>query len=256
MLSWVKAIRVVKVLPVEDIKKQIQEDEYRFPYHWFLEDRGLKFGDVLHYQGYIELAIKLLSPLNGKRILDAGCGDGRVSYELIKNGADVFGIDFSRRAIEFAKLLVTEAEFHVGDLKALADFKDEFFNGVVMLEVLEHMPVQEMSACLKEINRVLIDGGKFVVSVPSDRVKLIDKHYKHFSEHELKELLENNFRVEKVVGYHRKSLVYSFLVKIFDNQFWISKKLLSFVFKNYIQTCRPSNGVMLLALCSKIKRWS
>ncbi len=43
--------------------------------------------------------------VNGKRILDIGCGSGRLTIELAKRGAQVVGIDFSSNMLDLAKAL-------------------------------------------------------------------------------------------------------------------------------------------------------
>jgi len=52
--------------------------------------------------------IRLLSDIfkPGKKVLDVGCGDGRTAFELIKQGAEVYGIDISKKAINYAKTFV------------------------------------------------------------------------------------------------------------------------------------------------------
>src|SRR5882724_1654146 len=61
--------------------------------------------------------ISLLPPLQGKRVLDAGCGPGAYSEWLINQGAQVVGIDASPAMIELAnRRLAGRAQLHQADL--------------------------------------------------------------------------------------------------------------------------------------------
>ena len=65
-------------------KQQLQEDEYLFPYHYL--DLMKKYEHVFQINNSCrQLVCKLLLPYNGQRVLDAGCGDGRMCYELCKH---------------------------------------------------------------------------------------------------------------------------------------------------------------------------
>jgi hypothetical protein len=67
--------------------EDIQEDCYKYPDHWFINREE---GDGLHYYGGLDLALRELGELKGKRVLDAGCGDGKVSSELVNRGCELF----------------------------------------------------------------------------------------------------------------------------------------------------------------------
>lgn len=53
-----------------------------------------------------QLTLQECKNVNGRRILDIGCGTGRMTVQLAKRGAQVVGIDFSQKMIDMAKLLV------------------------------------------------------------------------------------------------------------------------------------------------------
>jgi SAM-dependent methyltransferase len=46
-------------------------------------------------------------------------------------------------------------------------FADGSFESCTMLEVIEHMDVEKQRRALKEVNRILVDGGQFVISTPN-----------------------------------------------------------------------------------------
>ena len=76
------------------------------------------------------------------KVLDAGCGDGRFAFYLIKNGYNVQGIDFSKRKIELCKkhakeLGLNEKIFNIGNVLNMR-FKDSSFDVLLVRGVLNH----------------------------------------------------------------------------------------------------------------------
>ncbi|MDI6527831.1 methyltransferase domain-containing protein [Pseudomonas otitidis] len=109
----------------------------------------------------------------GDRVLDAACGLGYGAH-LIRNltGASrVIGVDGSEHSIEYANKLYGTSENQVDYLcgmlpEFLARFPDSSFDVVVSFETLEH--VEEPQALLEEFDRILVPGGRVIVSVPND----------------------------------------------------------------------------------------
>lgn len=179
--------------------QQVQEDEYVFPYHYMdIADEWHRKIAFLHYYARLNCAKELLGPYTGQRILDAGCGDGRFCYELRKENVHLMGIDYSERALAFARAFVPGVEFVCGDLRELQ--VDERFDGCAMIETLEHIPPPEIESVLLGLRRLLKPGARLVITVPSVTIPIIDKHYQHFSEESLRKTLEGVFDVEQVLG--------------------------------------------------------
>ncbi|MFX1391988.1 MAG: class I SAM-dependent methyltransferase [Promethearchaeota archaeon] len=99
------------------------------------------------------------------KILDIGCGAGRISYNLNKMGYDVIGIDISEPMIYLAKKLYPNLKFEIGDTCDLR-FAANYFNYVIFsfngLDAI--YPKEKRISALKEINRVLKKGGIFLFS--------------------------------------------------------------------------------------------
>lgn len=94
-----------------------------------------------------------LGPLNGRSILDIGCGHGALARALTARGARVHGIDPGPEAIAAARAAVPEATFTEAGAEALP-FADGSFDAVVFLNSLHHVPAQLMAAALGEALRV------------------------------------------------------------------------------------------------------
>lgn len=130
-----------------------------------------EFGDIDIYvfdqlhKGRIEL---------GMRILDAGCGDGRNVFYLMRHGFDVWGVDESpdavaairRQAATIAPAL-GEDQFGVQSIEALS-FDDAAFDVVICGSVL-HFAKDEPHwwAMVRQLWRVLKPGGMLFTRLAS-----------------------------------------------------------------------------------------
>lgn len=93
----------------------------------------------------------------GDKILDLGCGSGRDSIFLAKQGYDVWGIDISKEAIKKAKenFQAKNLHFLVANAENLP-FEDEFFDAIYSRWVLQFVPLKKAAS---EIFRVLKNNG-------------------------------------------------------------------------------------------------
>ena len=96
----------------------------------------------------------------GARVLDVGCGNGKMLTPLARAGYAVTGIDISRGAL----LPLAGCRVAQGDARNLP-FKDDSFDGVVCYDVLQHLLEGERNAAVTEIRRVLAPGGLLFIQV-------------------------------------------------------------------------------------------
>ena len=95
------------------------------------------------------------APLNGKNVVDIGCGGGILSESMAKRGANVTGIDLSEKALKVADLhsLETGVRVHYELIAAeeLAEREAGQFDIVTCMEMLEHVPdpAAIVAACAK-----------------------------------------------------------------------------------------------------------
>jgi 2-polyprenyl-3-methyl-5-hydroxy-6-metoxy-1,4-benzoquinol methylase len=174
-----------------------QEEQYGFPYHYLSVAVPL-YRDVLHFQYVRKLAFikKLLGDLHGKRILDFGCGDGRFCYELSDAKCEIVGVDYSHSALLFAKAFNPSVSF----FNALEDV-DGKFDWVMMIDVLEHIPPNEINNLLELVSKSLAPDAKLLVSVPSVGIPVSRKHYQHFTADSISKLLSEFFHVSYITGH-------------------------------------------------------
>jgi 2-polyprenyl-6-hydroxyphenyl methylase/3-demethylubiquinone-9 3-methyltransferase len=84
-------------------------------------------------------------PLDGKRVLDVGCGGGILSDSMARKGAEVLGIDLSGKALKVAQLHALEAgttnvAYREVSAEDLAAEQPSSFDVVTCMEMLEHVP--------------------------------------------------------------------------------------------------------------------
>jgi ubiquinone/menaquinone biosynthesis C-methylase UbiE len=125
--------------------------------------------------------IDLAGDVNGRRVLDAGCGSGPLSAALRAKGAIVTGFDSSPAMVELARQRLGEdADLHVADLGQLLPFADGAFDDVVVSLVLHYL--RDWTAPLAELRRVLKPGGRLILSVNHPIVyKLMDPGADYFA---------------------------------------------------------------------------
>lgn len=101
----------------------------------------------------------------GEKVLDLGCGNGRL-FELFQDkNIDYIGVDNSEKLIELAKKKYPEGKFQVGDALNLA-FANNFFDKVYSVAVLHHIPSKELKIqFLKSVKRILKPGGVLILTV-------------------------------------------------------------------------------------------
>src|SRR5918999_5026242 len=108
--------------------------------------------------------LELAGHVAGRRILDAGCGSGPLFAALRERGAIVTGIDSSTKMLELARRrLGAGAALHLADLGSPLPFAGSSFDDVVASLVLHYL--QDWTAPLAELRRVLQRGGRLILSV-------------------------------------------------------------------------------------------
>jgi ubiquinone/menaquinone biosynthesis C-methylase UbiE len=99
-----------------------------------------------------------LSPLDGRLVLDLGCGKGRFSMRLREHGASAVGLDLSA-----AMLAEASGLDRVRATARRLPFSAASFDRVMAVEVFEHLAPRSIDHVCKEVRRVLRPGGTFVI---------------------------------------------------------------------------------------------
>lgn len=170
-------------------------------------DRGIKnnFWQRIWHKRRFAQVVKVLDGIAPEKILDIGCHEGTISEVLAQKfpQAQVFGIDISAGAIEYAKKARPQIQFQVAQAEELP-FEDNSFGLVACFDLLEHLPNPQKA--LLETRRVLKNGGELVLTIPTEDLlfRLVwffwsrfgparvwqDTHVQNFNHHKLDKLLE------------------------------------------------------------------
>ena len=86
-----------------------------------------------------------MAGVQGKRVLDVGCGGGILADSMARRGASVMGIDLATKALRVAKLHALETstpniQYHEVSVEQLAAEQPASFDVVTCMEMLEHVP--------------------------------------------------------------------------------------------------------------------
>ena len=116
-----------------------------------------------HRVAYIE---QQASGLDGKRILDVGCGGGILAEALALKGARVTGIDMAELSLKVARLHLHESgldiDYQFSTVEAFAEQHEAQFDIVTCLELLEHVP--DPASIITSATRLLKPDGKLFLS--------------------------------------------------------------------------------------------
>ncbi|MBC7770869.1 MAG: class I SAM-dependent methyltransferase, partial [Pyrinomonadaceae bacterium] len=124
---------------------------------------------------------RLLRLQQSDRLLEVGCGYGRLLWHLRPLAGSVVGMDLHDGPLVEARELLRSmrnAEFILGDGQTLAPIQDNSIDKVVAFTVLQHMSRVGVCRYLDEMRRVLTPGGLGVVNFHDDGVRsshMLDK---------------------------------------------------------------------------------
>jgi 2-polyprenyl-3-methyl-5-hydroxy-6-metoxy-1,4-benzoquinol methylase len=128
----------------------------------------------------------------GKKILDAGCGTGHLTLDLLRADCDVTAIDYSDELVSFARKTISDAQYTANifscDLTSVKDHNLPLFDSIVCLDVIEH--IEKDDVALKNLYDLLKTDGTLILSVPAikgiygHRDKLVG-HYRRYEKQEL-----------------------------------------------------------------------
>lgn len=99
--------------------------------------------------------------MKGKKVLDLGCGTGRILGELKLFGAEVTAVDISEEMLSKAKKKHPDVEMIVADAENLP-FENDYFDVVTATFLIVHLKNPEIA--FDEVYRVLKSGGEFVLT--------------------------------------------------------------------------------------------
>jgi SAM-dependent methyltransferase len=183
------------------MKAMLELDEH----HWWYRGRRMIVRTELD---------RLKLPLDA-RVLDAGCGSGRMLQELADYGT-VSGIELDPDAAAFAASRGL-SDVRVGRLEELP-WDTDSFDLITCLDVIEHTPDDRRT--LTELGRVSRPGGSLLLTVPAYQAlwslhDVANHHYRRYSRRTLRvAALEAGWRVKRMTSFNSVLLAPAAVVRL------------------------------------------
>jgi len=185
-----------------------------------VDENGFKNEDIYPIK-YAKLAIN-----SGDKILEAGCGVGRVYFHYKKSGFDIKGIEYSKNAVDNILAKDDTAEVIEGNITQLP-YDDNSFDTILAFGLYHNIEDKnELQKSFDESHRVLNKGGKLVASVRFDSLEnnvvenimkkrskgeSFDKFHRwHFSLNDVRNYLGSKMEIEKVYYARNVSFLFKF----------------------------------------------
>lgn len=218
----------------------VWEREYRNP-KLVTKNDGPQ-ADTLRFLKFLKKEQKYI--VEGKNILDLGCGTGRNSNYLAERDNNVIGIEISKTALLIAKeraiSLGVNVDYRFGDIGESYDIKDDSID--IILDVTSSNSLNEKGRenYLNEMNRVLMKGGYiFVRALCKDGNKNVKNLLKQspgreYDTYIMKEigLTERVFSREdfikmygkyfKILNLEKKTSYATFNKRIYKRDYWLA----------------------------------
>lgn len=145
--------------------------------------------DTKPHNAYLErpTTLSLLPDVEGKRVLDAGCGPGVYAEWLVEHGAEVVAVDASPKMIGHAReRLGDSVELRLHDLREPLGFLGDCSVDLVLASLAMDY-IEDWAPVFREFRRVLREGSAFVFSAGHPFIDFF-----------LKDEVEDYFRTEEV----------------------------------------------------------
>lgn len=230
-----------------DDTQQVQENQYEIPYHYIPRlnhggfSQAVSWSWGMRYMAGLETILAQLENVKFESIIDIGCGDGRFLREVGQRFTDkrILGIDYSSRAIALAKAMNPTLDYRC--INILDTPVDERFDVATMVEVLEHIPPEQVNDFLRSTKAILRTSGLLVLTVPHVNKTVSNKHYQHFSSDTLYRILAPHFRVKRIVPFDRLSRLTNWLTRLLgsaERSYVITNRYLnSYLYHRVLRGC-------------------
>lgn len=131
------------------------------------------------------------------RVLDIACGDGYGCRILSGQAGSVLGIDINAGLIASNNNGNGDGKIAYAVDNAFAlSLPDASVTGATAMELIEHLPVDQVDTFVKEVRRVVAPGGRFICSTPQNShgdIPVVPWHVKEYSVPELRAILGRHF---------------------------------------------------------------
>ena len=165
-------------------------------YNKIAQEYDKEFGNDYSDTPYVD---KFLNYLEGKKVLDIGCGVGNLTKYIMDKGFNVEGIDLSKEMLNIAKQKYSDIKFYEMNMKEITLRKK--YDGIMLAYSLFHLTKKEVIEVLPKYYELLNSNGKILLILQYGQgERIIDEPLKeglkifinYYSQDEIIEILRNN----------------------------------------------------------------
>lgn len=210
----------------------------------------------------LEYAFSLLGDIQGKRVLDIGCGSGENIPALVYRGGEVIGLDISHELVELAKERLSSIGLaHCAQLYVASAYQtglpDKSIDIIFSMSLVHHL---DIAIFRKEMRRILRSEGFIVFKEPIAfngsyrRLRTLPREHKEVSEYEHPLTKEEFKRLQE--GFEVDSLRFfrlpfvglaGFISSMTDDPAWIDGASIfsTWIIKHFPQTLPYTTSVVM-----------
>lgn len=234
-----------ELIKTYSLKNQEIEDK-NTPYFW--DDMNLRKHISKGTNPMAYDRVKIVSRLLKRetKVLNIGVGVGDLENMVLRkfgNNFQWYGIDISPQTIRRLKKEFQQANFKIGDIRKIK-YEDNFFDYVILMEILEHIKPSEILKALKEVNRVLKEKGNLIVSVPlNEGIEQMVKEGRNPNAH------LRNYTPELILAelkISRFEIIYKKYLYAFHRYYFLKSFITNYLLPGFI---KPNN---LILYCVKL----
>lgn len=167
LASHIKGVIAVGTIDRDYSSSYFEKGKYHTLDSWNLiykkGEKNYQYYDFTQSHRDIHRIVKIFNKKKIRRILDLGCGAGRNLLYLAKKGFEMYGIDIAGEGIKITKEGLRErklkAILKVGNIFKSLPYRNNFFDAIISVQVLQHGKFSQINKAIKEIERILKPGG-------------------------------------------------------------------------------------------------
>lgn len=128
-----------------------------------------KLSEGYPFEGYYDVLSfvnQCIDLYQGTRVLDIGIGTGLLTKELYRQGAEIYGIDFSPKMLELAKCIMPNSRFSCHDFGngLPVEFKPIKFHYIISSYAIHHLDNDKKIDFIAELKDSLEEDGKIIIA--------------------------------------------------------------------------------------------
>jgi putative AdoMet-dependent methyltransferase len=121
------------------------------------------------FEGYYEVlnfVYKLIEDKENNKILDIGVGTGMLTNQLYKDGAEIYGLDFSHSMLQKAQEKMPQAKLIQWDFNygLPEQLRQERFDYIISSYAIHHLSNDKKNEFLRELKEILSNNGKIIIA--------------------------------------------------------------------------------------------